>query len=222
MIITFDIETIPTNNDDVINDLRKSIKPPAQYKKKESIDQWLNDNAENELKKSLSKTSLNGMHGRVACIAFAKDDEDVLSTEKEMTEEDVIQDFYDHIKFLENKIITFCGHNIAGFDLPFLKHRSMILGIKPPDCLLNAMKSKPWDGYIIDTMLMWSTDKDKRVSLDNLCKALGIEGKGDMNGSMVADTWLEDPQKVIDYCKDDVLKTREVYKHLSFQNAGNF
>ena len=63
---------------------------------------------------------------------------------------------------------------------------------------------------------MWSADPQKRVSMDKLCKALGIEGKGDFDGSMVAKTWETDKQKVIDYCKDDVSRTRQIYKCLTW------
>ena len=31
-----------------------------------------------------------------------------------------------------------------------------------------------------------------------------------------AETWPKDPQKVIDYCIDDVYRAREVYKRLTF------
>ena len=112
---------------------------------------------------------------------------------------------------------SLCGHNISGFDLPFIKHRAIINGMKPPITLLNAINAKPWEDCIQDTMLLWSQDRQKRVSMDSLCKALGIEGKGDFDGSMVAETWPIDPEKVIEYCKDDVERTRKIYKKLTFQ-----
>ena len=79
------------------------------------------------------------------------------------------------------------------------------------------MSAKPWDGCIADTMLLW--DAKAFASMDKLCKAFGLEGKGDMDGSKVAETWLADPQKVIDYCKCDVERTRELYKRLTFAEA---
>lgn len=221
MIITFDIETIPTADIKVINGLRSSIKPPAQYKKQDSIEKWMHENAKEELEKVVSKTSLNGLYGNAACIAWCADEGEIFSSEKEMSEVEAINSFYQYIALFNSATIIFCGHNIAGFDLPFLKHRSIILGIKPPECLINAMNSKPWGGHVLDTMHMWSSDKDKRVSMSELCAALGIEGKGDIDGSMVAELWFKDPEKVIDYCKEDVFRTREIYKRLSFQTAVN-
>ena len=113
--------------------------------------------------------------------------------------------------------MKFCGHNIHGFDLPFLKHRAIINGIKPPEKLLTAMNAKSWDSCIEDTMLMWSTDKQKMISLDRLCKVLGISGKGDFDGSMVANEWLNgSKQKVVDYCIQDVEKVSQVHRRLTF------
>ena len=70
-------------------------------------------------------------------------------------------------------------------------------------------------------MLMWSSDQHKRGSMDRICRALGIPGKGDFDGSMVATTWPVDPEKVIAYCKDDVERTRQMYKRLTFDFGGN-
>jgi predicted PolB exonuclease-like 3'-5' exonuclease len=137
----------------------------------------------------------------------------------------MLEHFYSHVYDLSTvahnrgtaeKLMQFCGHNIAGFDLPFLKHRSIIHGVKPPAQLLKAMNGKPWDAGVLDTLLMWSSDPHKRGSMNRLCKALGIVGKGDFDGSMVAETWPVDPQKVISYCKDDIRRTREIYRRLTW------
>jgi predicted PolB exonuclease-like 3'-5' exonuclease len=65
-------------------------------------------------------------------------------------------------------------------------------------------------------MLLWSSDSQKRASMEKLCRAFGIAGKGDMDGSKVAETWLTDPEKVIHYCKKDVVRTREIYRRLTW------
>lgn len=215
-MLFFDLETLPTNDAAIIADIAASIKPPGQFKNAKSIEQWLDENKANELKKLVSKTSFSGMYGRIACIAWAHDDNEVGATININDEREVIRHFYDCLKLIDDKQSIFCGHNLYGFDLPFLKQRSIILGIEPPKTLLKAMNSKAWDGCIADTMFMWAPERDKHTSMDKLCKAFGIGGKGDFDGSMVADTWETDPQKVIDYCKDDVERTRKIYKRLTF------
>jgi len=215
MILTFDLETLPTNDPEIIEELAKGIKPPATHKKQETIDAWMIENKESALKELVAKTSFDGALGRIACIAWSIDDEPVFASGAEYTELEAIKVFYDFIN-MECHDVTFCGHNLAGFDLPFLKHRSIIHGIKPPKSLLQAMNAKPWDSCIADTMLMWSSDSQKRASMDKLCKALGIQGKEGFDGSQVAETWPVDPQKVIEYCKDDVRRTRAIYKRINF------
>lgn len=217
MIIYFDIETLPCDDEKMQKEIFKSISPPANIKKPESIAKWIEENQQSEFKKLVSKTSFDGMYGKIACISWAVGDGEIMSTSPEHSEHEAIELFYESIRCSDATEYTmFCGHNLHGFDLPFLKHRSIINKISPPLVLINAMKARPWNEQIKDTMLMWSSDKHKPVSMDRLCKALGIEGKNGFDGSMVAETWSDDPQKVIDYCKDDVAITREIYKRISF------
>jgi 3'-5' exonuclease len=225
MNIYLDIETLPTNDCTVIAELAATITAPGQYKKPESIKEWLAENLEESTKALVAKTSFDGLYGRIACIAWAFDDGEIVSTNKDHTEQQAITALYEAVSAYteiayqggkSSSAITVVGHNVAGFDLPFLKHRSIILGIKPEPSLRRAMNAKPWDESISDTMLMWSTDRDKRVSMNKLCRAFGIADKDGFDGSMVADTWPVDPQKVIDYCRDDVKRTREIYKRMMF------
>lgn len=216
MNVYLDIETIPTTDAEVIRELKSTIAPPGNIKKQESIDAWMKENAESAANDLVAKTSFDGMYGRIACIAWAFGDGEIQSTSKDDSEADALRLLYSTISV--NDTLTVVGHNVAGFDLPFLKHRSIILGIKPPPAIRRAMNAKPWSEFIADTMLMWSDNRDKRASMDKLCRVLGIPGKDGFDGSMVAETWPVNPQKVIDYCKDDVSRTRAIYKRLTFTN----
>ena len=224
MNIYLDIETLPTSDPDVIAALEAGIKPPGNISKPESIQKWMDENKADALAAAISKTSFDGLHGRVCVICYAFDDGPVYSSEAD-DERKLLQDFYAHaydVSTMERHgglvdlPVTVVGHNVAGFDLPFLKHRSIINSVRPPNAIYKAMNAKPWESCIADTMLMWSSDREKRVSMDRLCKALGIPGKGDFDGSMVAATWPTDPAKVIEYCRQDVERTREIYKRLTF------
>lgn len=235
MLLTFDIETLPGDSPELMETLlsdaakeKESVRAPGNYKGEAKIAEYIaakNAEIDAGMEEKRRKTSFDGMYGQIACIAWAVDDGPVQSTFAADSEFEAIDAFYaavidaSLIKTYSsdaNYAVTFCGHNLAGFDLPFLKHRSIILGIKPPSALLKAINAKPWDGCIADTMLMWSSDPHKRVSMDRLCKALGIPGKDGFDGSMVADTWPDDPQKVISYCMDDVERTRKIYKRLTW------
>ena len=209
----FDIETLPSTDKQVIERIAANISPPGNIKKKESIDAWMEENYESELKKEIHKTGLNAAYGSVACIGFATNNW-VCATTKEMNETECIEYFYANAERYE----TFSGYNIAGFDLKFLKQRSMILGIKPPKNILKAMNAKPWDDCIKDIMLIWDSDKNKMASLDLMCWWFGVKhDMPDMDGSMVADVWYENPQKVIDYCIADVKAEKEIYYKMMFE-----
>lgn len=230
MLLYIDIETLPTNDPAVIASFADSIKAPATHKKPETIASWMAENKDQAIADAVAKTSFDGLYGRIACICYAFDDGEVfsLANDKNADEMAMLNDFYRHIQRetgvehhtgFANFPVTVVGHNVAGFDLPFLKHRSVINNVKPCALMLKAMSAKPWDACIADTMLMWSSDSQKRASMDKLCKAFGIAGKGDFDGSMVADTWPTDPQKIINYCKDDVRRTRAMYKRLTWSDA---
>lgn len=225
MNIYIDIETLPVTNQMVIDEIAASIKPPANYSKPETVAKWLEENKADAVKAAVAKTSFDGLFGRIACICYAFDDDKEVFEESNDDEEVLLSNFYckvfaktvvDTPRGLVDVPATIVGHNVVGFDLPFLKHRSIIIGQKPVPAIYKAMHAKPWDACIADTMLMWSQDREKRVSMDKLCRAFGIPGKGDFDGSMVVETWPVDRNKVIDYCKDDVRRTRAMYKRMTF------
>lgn len=224
MKIYLDIETLPCNDPSAIGEIHSKVSPPKTLKKAESIASWWVDEGEQAKVDAVAKTSFDGMYGRICVICFATDDGPVEAVAGN-NETQLLLEFYGLFNESVNtrihngttqQEVTIVGHNVAGFDLPFIRHRSIINSIKPPLALLKAMNAKPWDSCIADTMLMWSSDREKRVSMDKLCKAFGIHGKGDFDGSMVAQTWPTDPQKVIDYCVKDVERTREIYKRLTW------
>ena len=106
------------------------------------------------------------------------------------------------------------GHNVA-WDLRFLWQRFVVNGIAPPNWLRVAVKAKPWD--ISDTMTMWNPDRDKRISLDRLCRILGVPtSKGDMDGSKVWDAYRAgEIDRIAAYCRADVEAVRECYRRMT-------
>ena len=107
---------------------------------------------------------------------------------------------------------NFIGHYITKFDLPFIWKRSVINDV-------STCESVKWNDArhgvnCYDTMTAWA-GYGNSIGADNLCKILGIKGKTEgMDGSLVYDTWQTDPQKVIDYCHDDVAMVKEIHQRL--------
>jgi predicted PolB exonuclease-like 3'-5' exonuclease len=117
------------------------------------------------------------------------------------------------------KHVQLVGHNIAGFDIPFLWKRAMVLGVKPS---FNFPRNpKPWGELICDTLTLWDSQQRAGGSMDRLCKLMGIPGKGDFSG---ADVWpaIERGEfdRVAAYCRDDVERTRAMHKRMTFAEAG--
>ena len=104
--------------------------------------------------------------------------------------------------------VEIVGHNIE-FDLQFLKKRMIIHGIHIPHWWPKS--NKPWENNVRDTMKIWDSRYGEMTGQDELCRILGIEGKGDFNGSMVAEAWAKgEYERVAEYCRDDVRKVRMI------------
>lgn len=109
----------------------------------------------------------------------------------------------------------------ADFDLRFLYHRAVILGVPVPRWWPVNLKSGagglPFEPTrIFDTMTAWS-GYGGRISQDRLCKALGIERGDDIPGSEVYDRWLAgDGDAIWDHNKRDVERLRAIHKRLTF------
>lgn len=210
--VYFDIETIPCQDEDYRAELARKVIAPATFKKQESIDAWLAENRDTVAAEKMAKTSFDGGRGHVCTIAWAKNDSgiEVRHAKTIADERNVIADFFAELDPYHSE--TLVGHNITGFDLSFLKKRAVCLGIPMPDPSSFPRDPKPWDKSVQDTMTMWAGAREM-ISMDNLCKVLGIEGKDGFDGSMVADAWARGDHDIIaEYCKDDIYRTREIHK----------
>jgi len=167
------------------------------------------------------KTSFNPDVASIACICVNADsifERIVFHISETVTEKEMLTKFHEFINAMcsnQGVIIhkpNFIGHNLAKFDLPFIWKRSVINDVK-------TCSGVKWNdarhGYnCYDTMTAWA-GYGNRISADNLAKLLGVEGKTEgMDGSLVYDTWQTDPQKVIDYCHDDVAMVKRIHERL--------
>lgn len=217
MIITFDIETIPTENANVIAEIAKGIKPPATMKKAETIAEWVEMEKQKAIDEAVAKTSFDGGYGSICCIGWAIDDgEPFASIGKE---EDILNQFFTDLdeSYSPRDDMVFVGHNVSSFDLRFLYQRAVVLGIKPPHFI--PFNAKSWDKSIYDTMTAWA-GFGGRVSLDKLCKIFGFEYESEIDGSMVYEYYKAGRiEEIAKYCKEDVINTRKVYNKLTFNNS---
>lgn len=213
----FDIETIPDQSEGALKKCREEVKPPANLKKQESIDLWMTENAEKKARELLSKTSLDGATGHVCSIGWAINDGYVHIEHAETLgeEAEILNKFF---RAVPKRDAILVGHNILGFDIPFLLKRAVILGVELPSDLTFPRDPKPWSNGVFDTMTAWEGARGM-ISMNRLCGQLGIVGKEDFDGSMVADAWSEGHHmRIAEYCDSDVRRTRRI--HQKFLKAG--
>lgn len=252
--LTIDIETLPTQRLDVLEEIRASkqeeldaaiaaIKPPGNYKKQETIDEWLateapkqtqalRDAFDADVDATHRKTGLDGAFGQVCVIGYAIDDEAPETIwdadwQAETSEAVLLMAFNDVLSNLipasMDRAVSVVGHNVAGFDLRFLIQRYIVNNIQPHRIIRAASQAKPWESEkVFDTMVQWGgTGAKPGGSLDKLCRALRIPTpKGDITGATVWDAVKAGRiAEVAAYCARDVEATRAVHRRLTFQTV---
>lgn len=208
-----DIETIPTTNEQHIAEIAASITCPGNITKPESIAAWEVEKKPKLVEEAVAKTSFSGAYGKVCCVGWAWDNFEARSTIGN-DERDVIQSSFDRMSQNTARvpIVTIVGHYVANFDLRFLMQRAIVLGVTLPAWF--PRDPKPWSREVFDTMTAWAGAKDS-ISLDNLCKVLGIPGKEGVDGSMIAGMWQRGEHDAIaEYCRGDVERVRRVHRKM--------
>lgn len=218
-----DIETIPSQRLDVRQRIEEKVKEPkitktGKYKSQEDIEVWKKEARPLEAEEDWLKTSFNAAYGEIVSIAWAIEDQDVkvLYRSLEESEKTLLEEFFKAVsKDLGLRLPMWIGHYITGFDLKFIWHRCVINGVRPTVHVPHD--AKPWADSVYDTAIEWSGLKD-RISQDDLCFALGLEGKpDDIDGSKVWDFVKRgDIKRVAEYNKYDVEQNRKIYKRMHF------
>jgi hypothetical protein len=225
--IYIDIETAATTREDVIARVTADIRPPANYKKEESIKEWWATQGEAAKTEAISRTALTALHGSIIAIGYAVDDlephvitgaePELISTFATMLNND-IETANSDIKNLMSEAFydsaTWIGHNIDGFDLRYIWQRCKILGIKLPFVL--PLDRYPRGPFRYDTMTEWA-GFGNRVKQRDLELAFGLERNDPLeNGGADVHQALQEGRikDVVTHCKEDIRLVREIYKRM--------
>lgn len=226
MLFYLDVETSPTADPATVAAIAAAVRPPANYKKAETVAAWERDEKPALVAERLRATALDGTYGQIFAAAWAKDDagpQCVTGSEKEVLAA-IFGAMADMPKIpahgtrgLETDLV-FVGHNVHDFDLRFMWQRAVINGIRPPTAFVGAVHAKPWAGRVADTMQIWNPSRERRISLANLCLALGVPTpKGDLDGKSVYDAFvLGEVERVRNYVLGDVVATRSCYLKMMY------
>jgi len=159
-----------------------------------------------ELRDAFERTSTDGTWGRILCIAYALGDSPVeVLYEEDVNEKKVLEDFWKIAK----KAKMLVGHKILESDIPFLRKRSIIHGVRVP---FRFDVEPGRDRRLFDTAHEWGMGK-RYTGLEDLALALGLENpKENMHGSQVPKYFRQGRiDEIIEYCKGDVEAVRGIY-----------
>ena len=155
----------------------------------------------------------HGGEHRLWLRSFAQDDEKALL-------EDfchALSGFSDKLSKEGSKSLTFVGHNIKEFDLPYISRRMIVHGMCLPECL-RLQGRKPWEVPHVDTMELWAFgDRKAFTRLALLAEVLGIPSpKDDISGEDVSRVYWQERNlaRIATYCQKDVETTARVYLRL--------
>ncbi len=212
--IYLDLETIPSQSAEYRAEVRKNITAPAQYKKPESIAEWIANNGDAAADDIIAKTSFDPAHGHICCIGWAINDNPVETSSVyllgDSDEPHAIREFFESLP--ETGMCRFIGHHISGFDLRFLLCRAVVLGVKLPPSVTFPRDIKPWSDNVFDTMVAWAGPRGT-ISQRNLAAALGIAVHDDFDGSMVAELWAAGKHEdIASHCRSDIETVRAIHK----------
>lgn len=182
--VYLDIETIPAQDAAAREYLAANVRAPSNYKDPGKIAAAKAEAAA----KAVDQSVFDGWFGRIACLSYAFDDNEPVtrSTGPRLEHEAItIRNLFDALTGNDIQV-TIVGHNVAGFDVPFITRRAVQLGIALPPAHRWPRDPKPWDVNLHDMQVM-AVGGRGHISLDRLCFALGVPGKDGFDGSMVHD-----------------------------------
>lgn len=165
----------------------------------------------------INRAALSPATGRVEAIGVlngATNAAGILSGD----ECDILSSFWAKVEKCSKEGRKLIGHNIHGFDIPFLIRRSWFHEIDVPMSLLFNGRY-PNDRLFVDTMTVWGCGNYRdSISLDNLAKAFGYPGKPDgITGADFSRLWrgtAEERQQAEAYLLNDLQMTATVARRM--------
>ena len=194
--LVLDIETIP-------------CKPSLWRKLDEELRQkFLRDDVSEQ--EGWKNTALDPVLGRIACIGvlFVEGRKKRVEIFAGSDEGPLLERFW-HLVRLDDYII---GHNVLDFDLPFIRVRSVVCGVRPTRRF--DLRHYSTD-TIYDTMQVWAHwDSKRRPRLELLAKILALGGKLG-TAREVYDWWqIKQWDRIKQHCEQDLRLTYKIFRRL--------
>jgi len=166
---------------------------------------------------SYAKSAFDGTFSRIVCIGLLEFSDQMEARSAVAwfgaNERELLRQFW--ARLAQDRPTMFITHNGLGFDLPFIKKRSIINQVKPSlDINLAKFRTEP----VYDTMAIWSNwDTRGWIKLDVLARALQVETKSG-SGEQVAEMWeRRQGLQLAQYCLQDTYVTYACYSRMNFR-----
>ena len=166
------------------------------------------------------KAALSPLTGQVLAIGWLNPEDsayvyDFISNDSvaPVSEKELIEHFLSLADAVLSDGGRLMGHNIIGFDLPFLLRRGLKYGIRPPKTITNALVQFRATN-LIDTQREWAMGgrTTEFIALDKLAMFFGARRKtGDgKDFSKLFFGSIEEKEKALNYLENDVRMTFEI------------
>ena len=217
MKVVLDIETIQCPREDWARLAGKCL--PAEPEAPAS-DLFAAGEAEAERQagaEQYAKSAFDGTYSSIVCIGLLE-----FSDQMEprgavawygANERELLRQFWSRLA--QDKPSLFITHNGLGFDLPFIRKRSIIHQVRPSmEINLAKFRSEP----VYDTMAIWSNwDTRGWIKLDVLARALNVETKSG-SGDQVAAMWGQGKGlELAQYCLQDPYVKYACHSRMNFR-----
>ncbi|HMS85331.1 MAG TPA: 3'-5' exonuclease [Nitrospira sp.] len=220
MKVVLDIETVQASREEWARLVGKSSEDHSPAPGEAGYDLFTAGVAEEARRaddESYAKSAFDGTFSRIVCIGLLEFSDQMEARSAiawyGANERELLRQFW--ARLAQDRPTLYITHNGLGFDLPFIKKRSIINQVKPSvEINLAKFRTEP----VYDTMAIWSNwDMRGWVKLDVLARALQVDTKSG-SGEQVAEMWEKrQGRELAQYCLQDTYVTYACYCRMNFR-----
>lgn len=220
MKVVLDIETVQATREEWARLIGKVPTPSAESYPTEGLDLFAAGALEEQRRveeELYAKSAFDGTFSRIVCIGLLEFSDQMEARSAiawyGADERELLRQFW--MRLAQDRPTLLITHNGLGFDLPFIKKRSIIHQVRPSmDINLAKYRTEP----VYDTMAVWSNwDSRGWIKLDVLARALQVETKSG-SGAQVAEMWEKGQGlELAQYCLQDTYVTYACYCRMNFR-----
>jgi len=191
-----------------IDHLAPTFTAPANYKDADKIAA----NIAEQRMEWFKRAALSPMTGKIVAIGYkVPNGQHVLHVANEI---ELLEEFWNDYDKHAEKQGKMIGHNILGFDIPFIIRRSWANKIRVPATVQNGRYLN--ERRFIDTMTAFQCGNrtEKFYSLDTVARFMGFAGKTEAIGAQFAEILATDPKRALAYLAADLQAVEDIAERM--------